>query len=344
MDVFTTAELIALLPELRQPRSYLLDKYFPTVHESTTEEIHFDTLVGKKRITPFVHPTVAGRVVQGAGYKTSVFTPAYAKDKRIFRPDGVLKRAAGEKIGGSLTPSQRMEANLKFAMDDQLKMLTMREEVMASEALRTGKVTVTGDGYDTVVVDFGRAAGQTVVLAGNDRWSVVHADSDPLGDLEAWAALIQGNGGGAAIDVTLAPDAWAAMRKRLIERGEAAMLLDYTRSGSSTLELGPGNDNARFIGRLGSFNLWTYDDVYVDDNGADQHLMPSGTVVMASASVEGVRAYGVIQDPKANYGAMRYFPKTWEEEDPAVTWLMLQSAPLVVPCRPNATLKASVLA
>lgn len=343
MDTYTTAELMALLPELRQPQSHLLDTFFTTVHESETEEIHFDTLVEKKRITPFVHPTRAGKIVQGLGYKTSIFKPAYAKDKRIFRPDAALKRVAGEKIGGALSPQQRADANIKFAMDDQLKMLTMREEVMAAEALRTGKVTVSGEGYDTVVVDFGRAAGQTVTLLNNDRWSVVHADSNPLEDLEAWSAIIQANGGGTGTRVTMAPDAWNAMRKRLIERGEDKVLLDYLRSGGSNLEMGPGADLVRHIGNVGSFDIWVYDDVYVDDAGADQHLMPSGTVLMGSSAIEGVRCYGMIQDPKAGYKATRYFPKTYYEDDPAVTWLLLQSAPLVVPSRPNASFKAQVL-
>lgn len=343
MDTYTTAELIALLQELRQPSSFLLDTFFPTVHESTAEEIHFDTLVGKKRITPFVHPTRAGRIVQAEGFKANVFKPAYAKDKRIFVPDATLKRIAGEKIGGALSPQQRADANIKFAMDDQLKMLTMREEVMAAEALRAGTVTVSGDGYNPVVVDFGRAAGQTITLLNNDRWSINHADSNPLEDLEVWSALMQANGGGTGRTVVMAPDAWTAMRTRLVARGEDRMLLDYQRSGSSTLDMGPGADLVRHIGNVGSFDLWVYDDVYVDDAGADQHLMPSGSVVMGSSAIEGIRAYGMIRDPKAGYVATRYFTKTWIEEDPAVQWLLLQSAPLVVPSRPNASLMAQVL-
>jgi hypothetical protein len=49
-------------------------------------------------------------------------------------------------------------------------MINRRLEVMASEALRTGKVTVTGEQYPTTVVDYGRDAGLTVVLTGANRW------------------------------------------------------------------------------------------------------------------------------------------------------------------------------
>ena len=201
---------------------------------------------------------------------------------------------------------------------------------MAAEALRTGKVTVSGDGYDTVVVDFGRAAGQTIALLNNDRWSVNHADSNPLEDLETGSALMLANGGGTGTQVVMAPDAWNAMRKRLIERGEDKVLLDYLRSGGSSLEMGPGSELVRHIGNVGSFDLWVYDDVYVDDAGNDQHLMPSGTVLMPSAIECALLRDD--QDPKAGYKATGT-PKTYYGDDPAVTWLLLQSAPLVVPSR-----------
>jgi hypothetical protein len=109
-----------------------------------------------------VSPLVAGKVVDDEGFSTKSFKPAYAKDKRRFDPSRPLKRAIGEKIGGTLTTGQRLEANLNRTLNKQLENLTRREEVMASEALRTGKITVTGEEYPTVVVDFGRDPELTV--------------------------------------------------------------------------------------------------------------------------------------------------------------------------------------
>lgn len=57
----------------------------------------------------------------------------------------------------------------------------------------------------------------------------------------------------------------------------------------------------------------------------------------------GYQAFGAIRDEAAGYQAMSFFPKSWVEQDPAVRYLMLQSAPLVVPYRPNASLAATVL-
>lgn len=344
MDLFTTNNLVGVVKDLNTPPSFFLDWFFTRTIEDPSEEIHFDTDESKPRITPFVSPLVAGKVVNGRGYTTKTFKPAYAKDKRRWQPNRPLKRAIGEKIGGSMSPEQRSQLLLAQELDDQLAMLTRREEVMASEVLRTGKVTVSGEGFETVVVDFGRHADLTITLAGNDRWSVVHADSDPLTDLENWAATQQLRGGVVPTDYVMAPDAWTAFRARIVARGEAAMLLDYARSGGAELNLGPLAGKVQFKGRVGSFGIWSYNDVYVDDAGADQNLMPSGTVIGTSVQIEGARCYGAIQDEEAGYTATRFFVKSWIEKDPAVRWLLLQSAPLVVPFRPNASLKASVLA
>ncbi len=43
-----------------EPIQFLARTFFPTVSRSDTEEIFFDVVDGKPRITPFVSPLVAG--------------------------------------------------------------------------------------------------------------------------------------------------------------------------------------------------------------------------------------------------------------------------------------------
>lgn len=340
MNIYETHALRGVVEFLGTPKSFLLDAFFPMIQTSDSEKIDFDVETGKRRITPFVAPIVAGRVVEGLGYTTNTFAPAYAKDKRILKPDAPLKRAIGEAIGGSLSPMERRALALRREIQDQLAMLTMREEIMASEALRTGKVTVDGEGFDSVLVDFGRAAALTVAtLTANDRWTVDHADSLPMDDLETWAALIQSNDGPPPTDIVMDPLAWQAARKKTA----VTTLLDTRRGSTSQAELGPlANTTGRFIGYLGDFRLWVYQQTYVDEDGNSAKVIPDYTVIMGSPAIEGVRAYGAIQDEKAGYTAQRYFIKSWLEEDPAVRWLLLQSAPLTVPYRPNASLCATI--
>lgn len=345
MDLFSTNTLVGVVQDLRTPPSHFLDTEFRGLLEDPSEEIHFDVDESKPRITPFVSPLVAGKVVNDRGFTTKTFKPAYAKDKRRWDPNRPLKRVIGEKLGGGLSPDQRIRLLVGQTLEDQLAMLTRREEVMAAEALRLGQVTVSGEGFPTQVVSFGRHANLRATLLTNDRWSVTHADSNPLEDIEAWAVEMQLRSGAVPRRVTFAPDAWKAFRGRLVQRDEWKYLVDYRRASTdSSVDLAPGNgEKARYVGSIGSFDFWVYDDIYLDDAGAEQHIMPSGEVVMTADELEGTRCYAAIQDEEANYTATRYFPKSWFEKDPAVRWMLLQSAPLVVPFRPNASFGAQVL-
>lgn len=342
VDIFSTQVLNKTVEYLERPASFLLDTFFGSVQTADTEEIFFDIDKSKPRLAPFVSPLKAGKVVADEGYETKSFRPAYVKDKRQFKPDAPLKRSIGEVIGGSLTPQQRREAALNRSLTNQLENLTRREEVMAAEALRLGQVTVAGDDYPTQVVSFQRDAGLTVTLSGANRWG--QANVLPLDDLENWSSLVQSKSGAAAKTVVMDVGAWRLFRKS----PDVKELLTIYRGTNSSFQIDPivrgqGNDKARFIGSVGDFDIWVYNDVYTDDAGVTQSILPTNTVILGSKEqIEGTRCYGVIQDEKAGYRAQRYFTKSWLEEDPALRWLLTQSAPLVVPYRPNASFCATV--
>ena len=334
MDVFDTAVLNRVVERLNQPVSFLLDAHFTGVQTETSSEIHFDIDVNKPKIAPFVSPLKAGKVVAEEGFQTKSFKPAYVKDKRRFNPDAPLRRMAGEQLMGTMTPAQRRERQVANSLALQLEGLTRREEVMASEILRTGKVTISGEGYPTVVVDFQRDAALTGVLGAGSKWS--DTGVDPLDNLDSWVDLAQSKGGGAIRRITMDPKAGKLFKAN--DKVKAALDNRRMNDGSS-LQSGPMVDKrlGRLIGVIGDLEFWVYQDTYVDVDGTVKQLLPDYTVMGASANLEGTRCYGVIQDEEANYAAERYFSKSWLEKDPAVRWMLLQSAPLLVPYRPNAS-------
>lgn len=344
MDLFSTNYLAGVVRELRTPPSFLLDTVFTSVLEDPSEEIHFDIDEKKPRLTPFVSPLTAGKVVEDRGFKTSTFKPAYAKDKRRWNPNRPLKRVIGETIGGSMSPEQRIQFLVGQTLEDQLEMLTRREEVMAAEALRLGQVTVAGEDFATQVVSFGRHGNLRSVKTGGARWS--QSGADPLQQIEDMATAMQGISGAVVSRVVMAPDAYSAFKARVKANDDWKLLVDSLRASvTSQMDLAPGNgEKARFIGTLGTIEFWVYNDVYIDPlDGQTKHLMPSGEVLLLSNDVEGTRCYAAIQDEAANHKATRFFSKSWLEQDPAVRWMLLQSAPLMVPFRPNATASLEVL-
>lgn len=341
MDIFSTQVLSKVVERLRTPPSFLLDTFFPNVQTSDKEEILFDVTDSKPRISPFVSPLLPGKVVDSGGYRTKSFKPAYVKDKRRFDANIPYKRVAGETIGGSLSPSQRYERALATTLTDQLDNLTRREEVMAAEILRTGKVVVSGDGYPAQTVDFGRDSELTKALSGSATWE--SSGVNPLDNLEDWAITIQDKSGVVAKTVVMDPKAWKVFRSN----ATVQKYLDICRGTGNSLNIDPSirseDVKARYVGAIGDFDIYVYNDTYINDNGETAKLLPDKTVLLGSRDgLEGTRCYGAIHDEKANWTATRYFTKFWLEKDPSVRWLLLQSVPLVVPYRPNASMCVTI--
>lgn len=342
MDIFTTAVLSRVVEQLIRPQSFLLDTFFPQVQTEDSEEIHFDIDLSKPKLTPFVSPLKAGKVVVEDGFKTNSFKPAYAKEKRIFNATAPLKRSIGEKIGGGLSPMQRRDASVARQLADMLSRLTRRKEWMASTVLRTGAITVVGDDYPSRVVDFGRAAGHTATLTSGDRWG--ESGVSPYDNIQTWIGTVQANGGGAVTKVVMDPLAWALftadakVEKRLELRragGINELNIGLVSRGQTAANVEPRFET--YHGNIGNVEFWTYSQPYENDAGSTANFMPDYTVLLVGSALEGVRAYGVIQDEQSGYRAMEYFVKSWLEQDPAVRMLLLQCAPLIVPYRPNAS-------
>lgn len=339
MDIYSTTALNRLVQSLKRPQTALLTAFFGEIETSDTEEIRFDVENKKRRIAPFVSPLREGKLVEDEGFTTNVFTPAYIKDKRVHDPNKALKRAAGEVIGGSQTPLNRHQANLARSSADQLDMLMRRKEVMASEVLRTGKVTIAGEGYPTVVVDFGRNAAHTVALTSTARWG--ESGVKPLENIEDWTATLLQNSGAVVRDVIMDPKAWRLFRadadvQKYLDNGP------LSNSGIGVVATQFAQLGLSFKGSIGELRFWVYQDWYVDDNGTEQKMIPDYTVILASPDVDGVQHHGAIRDEEAGLQGLEFFSKSWVVPDPSRRILLMQSAPLIVPYRPDATFCATV--
>lgn len=336
-DLFSTNTMLGVVNSLLGNPQFMLDRYFPRIQTSDSEEIHFDIIDKTRRIAPFVSPVVAGKVMTQQGITTKTFKPAYIKPKFVFNPRRSLKRTAGEPIGGNLSPMQRTMALMAQDMQDQMDMINRRMEVMAVEGIRTGQVTITGDQYPTVVVDFKRDLALTVALVGAARWG--QAGVKPLDSLEDWSQLILQKSGAMARDVVMDVATWKVFRND----PDVKVRLDRFRGNSTLVTDAQIEEGGVFMGNVDGYNIYVYSGWYVDDAGVEQPLLPSGTVLLTSPALEGIRAFGAIEDFDAGLQALPYFPKSWTDNDPSVRYIMTQSAPLVVPTRINATFCATVL-
>jgi hypothetical protein len=339
MDRFSTEYLMGVVEDLKRPPRWALDRYFPRVETFGTEAVDFDVIDRKRRIAPLVSPLVPAKVMNQAGRVVRSLTPAYTKDKRVFEPGRGFKRAVGEKIGGSLTPQQRVDVAIVGEMEDQLNVLTRRQEVMAMESLRTGKIVLSGDQYPAVTVDFQRDAALTPTnLAGAALWSAT--TSTPLDNLKTWALLGLKKSGVYLTDVVMAIDVYTAFVNHATVSARWAAL--NSAALGTTLALGkPQIEGAStWAPSTASTSSCTPAGTRRDGHRAGD---PPGEVHhhVGARAVEGVRAFGAIKDHDSLAEA-EFFAKSWAENDPSVRYIMLQSAPLMVPLRPNASLGVRV--
>jgi len=347
-SIYDTVSLVGLVPNLMTSQNWLLDRFFPNVETSEDEFVAIDVDVGLRRMAPFCSPLVEGKLVESRRYQTDKFKPAYIKDKRAPDLRKPIRRQIGERIGGEFTAAEREMLNIQFEMSDQIDVLNRRLEWMGASALSTGTVTIKGEGFPTTVVDFGRDPALTVALSGSDKWPTSLAagatNTQPSDDIEIWQTLVLQKSGAAPTDLVFTNKSWRAFRLDTTIKDNAIVFPALSPFGNQIDAGARVEKGAVYKGRWGQFDLWLYNDWFIDpDTGVETPMLADGSVIMSGADLMGTRAFGAILDPEFNYGPMAYAPKSWTEKDPAQRFLMMQSSPIVIPSRVNAALCATVV-
>lgn len=346
-SVFDTNTLIQVVPNLKVAQDFLLDLFFPQITASESEFVSIDVDVGKRRMSPFVSPLVEGKLVEQRRIQTNTFKPPYIKDKRAPDLRRPVKRMIGERIGGAESNIVRMMQNLEFEMTDQVDMVKRRMEWMAAQTLINGTITIKGDGFPDVTIDYGRDAALTVTLTGSQLWDASSSTHIPALDIDYWQNLVLKASGAIVTDIVFTPTPWyyftasAAVLNAIVNDTSKFAFPDKNQVQMAS----QAKHGAILKGVWGSYRLWVYNDWYVDEaDNTEKRMIPDGVILMGSTSLMGIRAFGTILDPDFSYAAMPYAPKMWTQPDPAQRFLLMQSSPLPIPSRVNACLAATVTA
>ena len=337
---YDTATLLEVSRNVRTIQPFWLS-FFPREITFNTPEIFFDQVDRDyRRLAPLVVPNVQGRNMTVAGYTSLSFKPAYVKPKHAIDPNMVIERRAGEALGsGSMSLQARKDAALAELVANHEMLLTNREEWLAARAIIDGSVTLSGEDYPSTTVNFQRHASLSYALLTTARWS--ESTGNPLADIRT-ARINANNRSGARIqNIIMGGDAWGYFETRV----DLKDLMDRNFGGLSgeVQRMRDGYEGVEYMGSIsghmggGRLNFWVDTSKYVDENGNEQFFLNQKTCV-GVADTEGVRCYGAIKDFDSLL-AVRKFPKTWRQEDPSVEFLLTQSAPLMVPKKPNASFK-----
>jgi hypothetical protein len=343
-ELWNTHTLLGVMREVEAPSNYWLGLAFPNVITSDQEYIDFEKIpsVGRK-LAPFVMPLAQGRPIYEEQSRVHRFKPAYSKSLDPVTPTRTITKRPGSLLSDAPMSQMAKYNAIKADILAYHRDATERRwEWLAAQAIIEGKVTIEGDDYPAVTVDFGRDAGHTITLGVGARWGETGVSI--MDDIQTWIDLMHdAEFGGAPTRITIGTDVWKVMRKD----EEIRDLLDINLRGSDvqiTRGLLPAGE-VRFVGTLGiGLDVYVYNDYY-HAAGSVVRFMNAKDVVLTGPNVMGYRCYGAIQDVNAQFQPLPIFPRNFiPQNDPAIEHILTQSAPLMVPVNPNATLKARVLA
>lgn len=351
--IYESIKLLGVQRKLKALPAFFL-QWFPKQINFEEDKIAFDKVFQDiTRVAPFVAPTAQGRVMKEKGYNTKTFSPAYVKPKHVVDPNIVVPRQPGEAlVAGTLSLAQRRDRVIAFLLMKHRAMHENTWEWMAAQAVQYGYVDVEGQDYPKVRVDFGRDPALTITT----NWAAGGVTLEAmLADLRDGRRLVSEKSVSGTVirDYIFGGDAW----DQFVSVGGDKLwgkdgLMDRNIGGSESnlTRLWDDVEGVEYMGELvgingaGRMRIWVNTQKFRDAKDVERYLMDQKAVLGISSAIDGHRCFGAIMDDDANYQAIDYFPKMWKEPDPSVTYLLTQSAPLMVPADPNACFLLKVLA
>lgn len=346
ITIYDTSTLIAVITQVEPVQSYWLDLCFPQEQHFDDEYIDFEKISDVRRIAPFVAPLAQGQPIYSEGSVITRLKPAYIKPKDPVGPTRALKRRPGALMDPSRGGTQlsRYNAIVADIARAHRAAIERRWEWMAARAVIDASITIVGEAYPERVVNFGRNGNQTVVLSGGALWGQTGVSI--VSFLETMRTRMRrALFGGAPNRVTMGADVWDVMRQDA-EIRELLKLDLRPYNGGININLGMKSGlEVEQVASFGGLDFYVYSDYYQDPvDGSQVNFMSPKDIVMTGPNLQGVRAFAAILDPNANFAPVSIFPRQFRSDDPPVLFIMTQSAPLMVPVNPNASLKATVVA
>lgn len=352
MDFSNTLTLLAAVKQLAPATSFLRDRYFPTNDVTdifSTTEVLVEYKDGSKKRAPFVSPRKNGVTMLRDGYGVKSYAPANIAPKRPITIDDLAKKGFGEALFSNLSPEQRQLALVLSDIDEMGEMITRREESMAAETMLNNGCVMKhyadkGDEYEEKEIRFYDEENNPAAYTPSVNWSLPGADI--LGDLYQMICFLTAKGN-AATDVILGSQA----AEKFLNNDGIQKLLDlknYNIGSVNPVELPVGAARIAQIIVMGhKVDVFTYDQTYENDNGADTPYIPVKSVIV-SAPGAGRTAYGAVSQVEQSDGLMhsyagRRVPHYVADATHNTRSVTLTSCPLLMPNKKNPWISAEVL-
>lgn len=329
MPDYTTREMMAARDLTPPVRTFLQNTFFPDSNTHVTEKVEFDVRKGKRVMAPFVAPRVGGKVLTRQGFHTNQFTTPKIAPERPLTIDDISTRAIGENIYSQRTPEERENELLAKDYTDLEESIARRREWMCRQILFEGKIDIQDEdeGLD-IQVDFGFT--NKYVLTTDQFWSVTTVDPLPL-FRNIRKDIIRKTG--------VAPDIMVFagdMIEDFITNKFIVEAVNKLNMKNVVIEPRVVDPALTFYGRIQELDMdiYSYDEWFLNDEGEEEAIVPSGHVLIGHSKGEGAIEYGAvtqIEDKKFVTYEGELVPKQYADEKNEVKMFRLTSRPLPRP-------------
>jgi len=284
-------------------------KYFPTPPSALIlgQTAEWDTLQKGRNMANYVPKDGEANIARRMVIKNNSFTVAFKKEKKMIEGSTMaLLRAPG-------TKSQQYGAQAVVdELEDLFRMIQNRNEWENWQALG-GTLTVSQDNGVKFTISYSIDATHTPTVT--KSWADTNADI--ISNVKTWKRLIEQDSGEVAVECVVKDEVMEAMIKNI---GIQKFMGDALKT-----QVGATGRITRFM----DLDWSVYNAGYVPIGGSFTPFLGTTKMFMATAPTFGKRIIGASLDPKSGFKPGR-FSKSWTEEDPANTFVLVEENSL--PC------------
>jgi hypothetical protein len=306
---------ISLLPQIP---TQLLTTFFPQSQGTASPNVEFEVYKNARTPAKVVGYTEKeGKEVEMTGATRKIAALPRIKEKvslNVYDLHQYVLSTASEYL--SLDAAQRRESQedyvarnvaiyTSYALTQLQRRISFRHELMAAQAVSTGKITPIAGDLEPFNIDFEFVNGENLVtLTAGDRWG--QSTAKPNIDFAAASRFIQQKTGFPASDVVLSYGAW----EKLLSTPNVLTLLDTNNLQAGRLNANSAESNWDFKGSFGGINVWLYGAQY----GASTDFLPANSAVFVSRPAIPGR---VFFSRPLNLNQRQLAPVTvWQDIDP----------------------------
>lgn len=329
MAEYTTREMVEALELIPPVRNFLTRTFFPRERTHTAEKIEVDVKKGKRIMAPFVSPRIGGKVITRQGFQTNEFTTPRIAPERVLTVDDISKRTLGENIYSKKTPSEREDELLADDIRELDDAIQRRIEWMSRQVIFEGKLDVIDKeaGVD-LQVDYGFK--NITVLTSDKYWSLSTVNPMPLLKKERRRIIKES---GSAPDMLLFAEDTIDI---FIDNPFIKEAMNIRNMQNIEIKPRIVDDALTFYGRIASpgLDIYSYNESFINDDGEEEDIVPSGACLMASSKGIGSLEFGLItqiEDKKFQSYEAKQVPKIYCAEKSDVKTIRLTSRPLPKP-------------